>query len=302
MSRYKTNPMNQPENQLHPSRTAILFAIAGTSCRPAMEVYNTISRAAALRFPGVEPRWCFTSAPVRRKLTAQGVPAPDPAEALAALQKDGFTRVAVQPLHLADGMEFGELAEVVEAWHNRPDAAMKLALGHTLLTSETDWRRTLEALLAELATDQALGPGRAGATDRIILVLHGSSDPRGAQTIARAVEISRAVDPRILLGMTLGQPNLAEVVRTCQAAGVKRVWLRPCFVVAGFSAKDDIAGAGAASWASTLTRAGIEVIPVVKGLGEVEAIVQIWLEAVEKLLTFLQNPKGGPGAPRTGSC
>lgn len=262
------------------SNSAILFAIAGTSCRTAMGVYDQISQAAAQRFPGVASRWCFTSAPIRRKLAAQGIPAPDPTEALTALQAEGFARVAVMPLHLSDGMEFGELAEVVHSWPQRPGATLKLTLGHTLLTSESDWRRALESLLAELPAP----PSRA---DRIILVLHGSKDPRGAQTLQHAAEICRAVDPRILLGMTLGKPNLDDVVATCHATGVKKVWLLPCFVVAGVSAREEIAGAGDTSWASTLTRAGIEVISVVKGLGEVEAIVQIWLDVVKQMLKEL---------------
>ena len=275
-------------------RTAILFAIAGTTCRPAMAVYDQISRAAAARFPGVEPRWCFTSRPIRRKLAEQGAPVPDPEEALAALHAEGFARAVVLPLHLSDGMEFGELAETVSAWRHKPKASMQLALGSPLLTSETDWRRALTALLAELpaATAQQLSarddqPASWPPDERIILVLHGSIDPRGAKTLARAVDICRAINPRLVPGMTLGKPDLVDVVNACRNAGVRKAWLLPCFVVAGRSSHEEIAGAGEPSWASTLRRAGMEVVPVVKALGEVDAIVQIWLDAVARLLAEL---------------
>lgn len=262
------------------ARTGILFATPGTTCRAAMGVYNRINHATTLRFPGVEPRWCFTSGPVRRKLLAQDIPAQDPAEALAAMQAEGFTRVAVLPLHLSDGMEFGELAEVVSAWPRRPGTSMTLALGHALLTSEADWRRVLTVLLAEL-------PEVPAAQDRIILVVHGSRDLQGSQTLRHAAQFCRTVDPRFLLGMLLGKPGLDDVVRACQAEGVQKAWLRPCMVAAGYSARNEIAGASERSWTSALQRAGIATAPLVKGLGEIDGIVQIWLDTAECVLAEL---------------
>ena len=114
--------------------------------------------------------------------------------------------------------------------------------------------------------------------------MHGSKDPQGSKTLQRAAELCHAVDPRILLGMTLGQPDLPDVIRTCQTLNVKKAWLLPCMVVAGFSAQNEIAGSAETSWASTLRRANIEIIPVVKGLGEITAIVRIWLDSVELLI------------------
>ena len=268
------------DSHRRPPRIAILFATPGTTCRTAMGVYDQISHAAALRFPGVEPRWTYTSAPIRRKLIAQGIAAPDPHEALAALQAKGFTRVVVMPLHLSDGMEFSELAKTVAAIKRQPENSLQLVMGNALLASETDWQRTLIALLAEI-------PGNPADQDRIILVMHGSKDPQGSQTLQHAAQTGRAVDPRIILGMTLGKPDLQDVVSECQAAGVKKTWLLPCMVVPGFSAQADIAGPGETSWASTLRHAGIEVVPVIKGLGEVTDIVRIWLNAVERMLAEL---------------
>jgi sirohydrochlorin cobaltochelatase len=55
-------------------------------------------------------------------------------------------------------------------------------------------------------------------------------------------------------------------------------------VVAGFTAREDIAGEGEKSWATSLTRAGIEVIPVIRGLGELDGVVEIWLDQADELL------------------
>jgi sirohydrochlorin cobaltochelatase len=268
-------------------RTAILFAIAGSTCHSARQVLERINAAATLRFPGVEPRWCFTSAPIRRKLTAQGIPAPDPTEALAALQAEGFTRIAVIPLHLTDGMEFRELAEVVTAWQNRAGHAPQLALGAPLLTSDAAWQQALRMILAALYALPQPPPATPDATTphRMVLVAHGSTDPCGSQTLQHAAELCRTVDPRLMLGMLLGQPDQAQVVRRCQEAGVRTVWLVPCLALPGFSAQNEIAGTDETSWASALRRAGLDVVPIVRGLAEYDGIVQLWLDSAAQILT-----------------
>lgn len=266
-------------------RPGILFAVPGTTCPQGKAAYDRIGRAASHRFPGVEQRWTFTSTGVRRKLAAQGAPVPDPAGALSAMQAEGFTRVAVLSLHLTDGMEFGELAEAVAALGHQPGNPMRMALGHPLLTSEADWRHTLAALLAGL-------PERPGEADRVILVAHGSRDPRAQKTLLAAARLCPKVDRRLTLGMMLGTPSLDDMVRECRSAGVKKAWLLPCMVAAGYSAREDIAGPGEASWATALSRAGIETVPVVRGLGEVDGVVDLWLGKIEGLLAELSGSKG----------
>jgi sirohydrochlorin cobaltochelatase len=265
-------------------RAGILFATPGTTCESAMVVYDQITRAAELRFQGVEPRWTYTSAPIRRKLAAQGNTVPTPGEALLAMQNEGFTHTVVMPLHLSDGMEFTELAQTVAAWSLK-GAPMKVSLGQALLTSPGDWERALRALITDL-------PKPPDEKDGILLVAHGSRDPQAQRTILAAAQHCRTVDRRLILGMMLGKPGLEDVLRECKATGVRKVWLLPCMVVAGFSAQADIAGAGEHSWASALERAGIESLPVPKGLGEVNGIVQIWLDAVERMLTELTGSNG----------
>ena len=261
-------------------RTGILFAASGTTCPEANGAYDQISRVAVSRFPGVEQRWAYTSAGIRRKLAAQGFPVKDPEEALSAMQTEGFNRVAVVSLHLSDGAEFGELANTVDAWGHRPGTLMRMALGHALLTCETDWRRALGALLAAL-------PEASGDDERIILVAHGSRDRQATKTLMTAAQLCPVVDRRLILGMMLGTPGLDDVVRACRSVGVKKAWLLPCMVAAGYSAREDIVGPGERSWTTALRRAGIEPVPVIKGLGEVKGVVDIWMDHLARMLAEL---------------
>lgn len=262
-------------------RRAILFAVPGTTCPEASTTFAEIDGAARQRFPDAERHWTYTSAPIRRKLAAQGCPVPAPADALAALAQDGMERVAVVSLHMTDGMEFGELAEVVEQF--RHTGAMRVSMGRALMSGERDWERAVRAVLGEL-------PGSPDAGDRIVLVAHGSREPRAVRTLQAAAAVCARIDPRLMLGMMLGAPGLDDTVRTCQTAGARRVWLVPCLVAAGYSVRDEIAGTGERSWRSAFERVGIACTAVTRGLGEYPGIVEIW---VEEAATLLNGPDAG---------
>ncbi len=258
-------------------RKGILFAVPGTTCMDAFGTFEQIGAAAARRFPGVEVRWAYTSHPVRRKLVARGLVAESPEEALQAMQAAGVTQTAVVSLHLTDGMEFGELQETVMSFGHQPANKMKVVLGYALMTCESDWLRVLDVLLTDLTT-------KLGPQDRVILVAHGSQDERARETLQAAAKACCRFDSRLILGMILGKLGCDEVVQECRVANVKKAWLLPCMVVAGYSAKDDIAGADEKSWASALTRAGVEVIPLVRGLGGYSDVVEVWLDQAAGLL------------------
>ena len=260
-------------------RQGLLFALPGTSCPAAAATLERIGLAAARRFPAVEQRWAYTSHGVRRKLAAQGRSVPDPAQALTALRNDGFTHVAVMTLHLADGMEFGELAETVAGFTHGPAAFARIALGTPLLACAGDLRRAFTALLSALPTP--------GPNEGVLLVAHGSRDPQGRATFGSAAALCRQVDPGQRLGMMLGSPGLDETLQACRAAALKKVWLLPFMVAAGYSAREEIAGPGANSWKSALERKGLECVPVIKGLSEFDGVVDVWLDQIACLLEDL---------------
>lgn len=263
-----------------PRRTGILFAAAGTSCPEARRTLEGIGHAATLRFPGIEHRWTYTSAGVRRKLLEQGGSVNAPEQALMAMQEEGFTDVAVVSLHLSGGVEYAELAAMVTTFTARGGELKKLALGPTLLSDEKSFRRVLDVLLTGL-------PSKLGPHEVAVLVAHGSQDSRVAGTLKSAALTCRQVDRRLMMGMMLGEPSMAEVVKECVAASVTKVWLVPLMVAAGYSAREDIAGLGEQSWKTAFKQAGLSCIPVLKGLGEYPEIVDVWMDQTKELLGTL---------------
>ena len=264
------------------SRTAILFATPGTTSPEAAAALEKISTRAAQRFPGLERRWTYTSRGIRRKLAARGQSAPGPQDAFSALHAAGFRRVAVLSLHLSDGMEYGELAETVAAHTRGPAAFEGIELSTPLLACTDDFRRACAVLLASLP----IAP-RAGTA--AVLVAHGSKDPQGCRTFASAAALCRQVDPRLLLGVIMGEPSFSDVLQECRAAAVREVWILPFMVAAGQSAHEDIAGPGETSWKSAFERAGIKCTPILKGLGDYDGVVDLWLDHLGCILGHLQK-------------
>lgn len=257
-------------------RQALVFASPGTTCHEAQAAYAHIGHAAAGRFPGIDVRWTYTSAGIRRKLAQRGEPVPDPAEVLAALKADGVSQVAVVPLHMTDGAEYHELAETAARFDREP-GGLRVRTGPALMADGAEWLRALRAVMEAL-------PAAPAADDRIVLVAHGSRDPRAVRTLQAAGAACAQVDRRLVLGMMLGAPGLAETVSRCRASGARRVWLVPCMVAAGLSARDEIAGASEQSWATAFEQAGLLCVPVVRGFGEYDAIVDLWIGQAARLL------------------
>ena len=81
----------------------------------------------------------------------------------------------------------------------------------------------------------------------------------------------------VIVGTVEGFPEMDEVLKKLKEQQTKRVLLMPFMVVAGDHARNDMAGEDEDSWKSILTARGYEVRPVIKGLGEIPGIRQMFV-------------------------
>lgn len=81
----------------------------------------------------------------------------------------------------------------------------------------------------------------------------------------------------MIVGTVEGFPEMDEVLKKLKEQQTKRVLLMPFMVVAGDHARNDMAGEDEDSWKSILTARGYEVRPVIKGLGEIPGIRQMFV-------------------------
>lgn len=255
---------------------AVLFAVAGTSSEQAAAAFRNIDRLTQARFPALPRYWTYTSSGVRRRLAARGCPVDEPAEALARLRKEGVTRLAVQSLHMVDGMEYGELRETVEG-SSVAGGYEHCVLGKPIL--ETPGLFT--AIVHELLREIPLPPGDDAA---LLLVAHGSRQPSARQAYKAAAACCRGLDARVMLGTLMEPLEFPSVIGACRKACLKRIFLVPFTIAAGSSATGEIAGPDPASWQSMLEKEGFACVPVLRGLGDYDGIAQLWVEQAGKLL------------------
>ena len=90
------------------------------------------------------------------------------------------------------------------------------------------------------------------------------------------------------VGTVEAAPSVDDVLAKVQAGDYERVILEPLMVVAGDHANNDMAGDEADSWKSVFEGAGYEVKCLVRGLGENEAIRQIYIDHAKAAIDSIQ--------------
>ena len=85
---------------------------------------------------------------------------------------------------------------------------------------------------------------------------------------------------QVLVGTVEGFPDLRNVMTKLEISGIRKVTLMPFMVVAGDHAKNDMAGEDD-SWKAELEDAGYEVKALIRGLGEMKGIRNIFVEHIE---------------------
>lgn len=86
---------------------------------------------------------------------------------------------------------------------------------------------------------------------------------------------------RIHVATVEGFPELKDVMHRIEQRQYRKVALLPFMFVAGDHAKNDMAG-DEDSWKCELEEAGYEVRPILRGLGELPGIRQIFMEHLEE--------------------
>ena len=224
--------------------------------------------------------WAYTSSGVRRKLEKTQKPVAGPEEALSILSQEGITGVAIKSLHLATGMEYKELRDIVKDRMQGQGAPGRIILSTPLLDATEDLDKSIRCLLNSL-------PSGTELCDALLLVAHGSRQPEAQAAYEATALFCRKFERRVLLGSLMSRPGLDEVIKECRALGIRSVVLAPLMIAAGFSARCEIAGNDPESWMSALSREGISCVPLMHGLGDHADIVSLWLDDVERMLTEL---------------
>ena len=283
----------------------IVLAAFGASDPAALKDLFHIKNRVAEACPGAETRLAFTSRLLRNlwrrradqadfRAENQGLPGEiyairSPLSLLAEIQEAAPRPILVQSLHVAEGEEYTDLRNMIEALaglktirpDQRPFPALALAppaLGNGGPDFLEPAARALQPLM-----DQA---GRAGAA----LVLMGHGSRRLALGVYGGLEkrLRRDYPPTYVGLVERGPEDILAAL-----AGPRPVFMAPLLTVAGEHARKDLAGPGEASWAGRFRAAGHEVEVHPEGLGALDAWADLYVEHLRRGLAALETDRPG---------
>ena len=258
---------DNPRNQDCTKESELLVVSFGTS-------FND-NRAATIKaieddmekaFPGYDVRRGFTANIIIEHIYRRdGERINDVKEALDQAVKNGVKNLLVQPTHLMNGYEYGDLRSLLEKKY--ADQFESIKIGAPLLTSDKDF--TEVALAMVNATKDAVKDDKTA----VCFMGHGTSADSHNVYARMQKELRAAGYDNYFIGTVEAEPMAEDVVKMVKEAGYEKAILRPMMIVAGDHANNDMADVNdPESWYSVFTAAGLEVECQINGLGEIKAV------------------------------
>jgi len=258
---------------------AIVLAAFGSRHKNAMASLAHITERVAAAYPDIPVRLAYTSKTIRGHMKKAGEAVDSVPDALDKLLAEGVTRVAIQSLHLIPGTEFHELLGLANEHMLRKDGFRRVEVGFPLVAGEAGVEEVADAVLA-------IAEQGKGENDAVLFMGHGTKHDGNVYYEALHRTFQRR-NPSVHMGAMEAEPGIDAIIERFRRNGVKRAHLLPFLFGAGWHAARDMVGDHETSWKTRLEKAGIECEPVLKGAGEYDRLVDIWLahlhDALERM-------------------
>ena len=254
---------------------AILVVSFGTSYNESRDKnIGAIEHAIKAAFPEYDVCRAFTSQMILDKLKMRdGIEIDNVRMALDRATDNRVRRIIVQPTHLMDGFEYMKLVNILKEYAHQFE---EMLLGAPLLSDDRDFDLVIEIITE--ATRQFddgetaicwMGHGTEAASNGVYTKLQHKLRERGYA--------------HHYIGTVEEGPLVEELVHAVNEKGIyRRIILEPLMVVAGDHANHDMAGNGEDSWKKRFQAAGYQVEYLLRGLGELAGIQNLYAEHVRK--------------------
>ncbi len=277
---------NNPAMQNAANKDAILVLSFGTTYKDsrAKTIDKTVAAIQAAH-PNQKVVTAFTSHIIVDRIKAkEGLTIPTPEQAMAQLKKDGYTRVAITSLDVIPGMEYAYDTAIFDLYKND---FKKMTMGTPILywMGQEDQRDDLAEFVQALSTQFP----KIGKKDAVLVMAHGTPHPANAYYSVLQDRLDAANVGNVFVYSVEGWPHLDTVIPQLKAKGIKNVTLMPMMMVAGDHANNDMAGADADSHKSILEKEGFKVTPYIHGLGENEAVRNMFVERANEAWDALEK-------------
>ena len=252
-----------------PKKSAMLVVSFGTSMPEARKAIDNLVDTVRKEFPGHEVRLAFTSNIIRRKIQREhGEAVPNPSQALAQLNDEGYTHVTIIPTHMIPGEEYDEVRGVASAF-----GKMSGKFGFEEIRVCSPFLDGVKG--CEAVADILMKRFESRLKDKetaIILMGHGTPEHfANAQYLQLQLALNQKAYGRFFVGTVESSPSLDDVLAELKRhPEIKRLILSPLMIVAGDHANNDMAGEDDPdSWINILRKNGYKDIDIyLVGLGE----------------------------------
>ena len=238
-----------------------------------------IEDALQAAYPDWSVRRAFTAQIIINHVQARdGEKIDNVTEALDRAVANGVKNLVVQPTHLMNGLEYTDLKNELAGYS---DSFEKIALGEPLLTSDDDFQKVMNAIVA--ATIE-YDDGETA----ICFMGHGTEADSNQVYTKMQETLTAAGHKNYFVGTVEATPSLDDVIAAVKESGFKKVVLRPLMIVAGDHANNDMAGDEDGSWKTEFEKAGFEVTTVVEGLGGLTDIQNLFVAHAQAAVDSLK--------------
>ncbi|MCP1102176.1 sirohydrochlorin cobaltochelatase [Aequitasia blattaphilus] len=251
----------------------ILVVSFGTSYMETLEkTIAVIEDNIQTHFPEYKVYRAFTSQMILNKLKKRdNLHFNNVTEALEKMMEDKIERIVVQPTHILNGIENDKMIEDIKAYEER---FQKISMGKPLLSDTDDYKKAIHALMAEVDLDH---------DEALVLMGHGTDHHANAAYPTLEYTAHLLGYKQVFVGTVEGFPDLRNAMSKLEEQRIKKVTLIPFMVVAGDHARNDMAG-DEDSWKSQLEDEGYQVRTILRGLGEMKGIQNIFVEHIEEVM------------------
>ncbi|MGM9579608.1 MAG: sirohydrochlorin cobaltochelatase [Anaerovibrio sp.] len=237
--------------------------------------------------PGVKVVTAYTSHIIIDRVAAnEGIKYPTPEEALAQLKAEGYTRVALTTLDIIPGMEYNYKLGVFNSYKQD---FKKITIGTPLMywqgqeEQADDVTEVLEAFATQFPKTKK-GEG-------IVMMAHGTPNIANAYYAVIQEKLQEMGYDNVFIETVEGWPSLETILPKLKEKKIKKVTIMPFMMVAGDHANNDMAGSEEDSHKSILEKEGIKVETYIHGLGENEAVRNVFVERANAAWDALEAGK-----------
>lgn len=272
--------LDDPRNQDNIGENELLVLSFGTSFNDSRRLtIGAIENSLESAFPDYSVRRGFSANIVIDHINRRdNILIDDIDAALKRAVDNGVKNLVIQPTHLMNGIEYNEIVDKTAAYS---DAFEKVVFGAPLLTSDEDFER-VEKAIVDWTSEYDDG------NTAICFMGHGTEADSNYVYEKMQKLLKDNGHTNYFIGTVESSPTLDDVMNAVKSGGYKKVILEPLMVVAGDHANNDMAG-DEDSWKTAFEDEGFEVECLLRGLGENEAIRQIYVDHAQAAINSISK-------------